>query len=946
MRLLLRTSLAVATSACLIPLALGTPPVITSVVETGGDDERDGNGNPLDTITAKWTGQSWPRSVANEPTTGAVGTTFTMGVFTNRAPVMVDRNHIYVDASTALPIPRYLNGGAYIMSGNDNRDNPSYLLDVTISDLCAVYVLVDNRLVDANGANPPGFNGVNMQWLLDEGWVPMITGANRTGNPAWPDEVGIDEGADGSINQWYSVYVKQIPAGTFQLRQADNSGQNMYGAVVKPVPKAPYVSVARGDMRGVTFTVTDGALTALDPTTIVLTLDGQTVVPQSVTKVDLNTTIAYRVAYPLAAGSQHTSTLTFKDNATPPAQISETLNFTVAVYVTIPPAMSLGSVDTSKPGFKARVYQYDNTPLDFSQNIARGPGGTGLIPNVERQIAQGYIDPGTGQPYVNTASTAWTHADASSDPVGADGFFSVPGVINWNGTAPAAAGNFSVDSTPPMPDDTIPGIPGTSLTPTDRYVVSIETILELKRGAYRFGVNSDDGFRLSPGWGLGDVVGIQLANAGDRGFANTTVDFAVEADGFYPFRLMYFQTGGGHGCEFFASNADTGEMWLINDLAATSPTKAYRESAVSRPYVSKVLPAIGEQFVIADMDLVVDITDGAIPVDLSTIALTLNGAPVTATPVRVGKVTTIKRPGSLANLLASGANNVQFVHGFTDAGAVKLVTNTWSFNVPAYTTIIPAAYKIPASAVGPSGFTGRIHQIDRSKDANQGNGGRYSGNGGGGNNMPRPEIQLANGYIDRANNLPFPNLALIGGNADGSHDVPDVINWNSGTGGAAANSGIFNGAAPNATWPDAAVPGLPGTGTSGSTAIGLDNAVMEIETYLELKAGAHLLAINCDDGFTLSCVPDRRDTLGTLIGRRDPGGGNSGSLITAAAMNVLVPEDGIYPFRLLYWQGGGGVNLEFLSVDRFTGQHLLVNDLNNSYRCIKAYSSTTAAVRP
>jgi hypothetical protein len=636
--------------------------------------------------------------------------------------------------------------------------------------------------------------------------------------------------------------------------------------------------------------------------------------------------------------------LKFDDNGTPVTSVTETLNFTVAAYPTIPASMSLGAADTSQPGFRAKVFQYDNLPTDLSQNIARGPGGTGLVPNAERQIAGGYLNPDTGLPYPNTASSQWTHVDASVDQVGADGYFIVPTVVNWNGAAPADAGNFSSSTTPPMPDDLVPGIPGNAVgtIPTERYVVSIEAVLELKAGAYRFGVNSDDGFRLSAGWGLGDVVGIQLATAGDRGFADTTVDFAVEADGFYPFRLMFFQSGGGHGCEFFFADTDTGVKTLINDLTAATSIKAYRDSAASRPYVSRVLPAVGEQFVFADMDLVVDITDGAIPVDAGSVALTLNGNAVAANPAKNGNVTTIRRPGSLANLLASGNNTVSLVYGFTQGGQSLLVTNNWTFNVPAYTTIIPAANKAPASAVSGMGFTGRLHQIDRSLDANQGNGGRYSGNSGGGNNMPRPEIQIADGYINRTNNQPYPNLALPGNNADGTHDIPDILNWNSGAGGAPANSGIFNGGA----WPDAAVPGLPGTGTSGSTAIGLDNTTMEIITYLELKAGAHLLAVNCDDGFVLTCAANPRDTLGTLVGRRDPGGGNSGSLTTAAAMNVLVPEDGIYPFRLLWWQGGGGINLEFLSVDRNTGQHILVNDINNTTRAIKAYNVYTGPVRP
>jgi hypothetical protein len=126
----------------------------------------------------------------------------------------------------------------------------------------------------------------------------------------------------------------------------------------------------------------------------------------------------------------------------------------------------------------------------------------------------------------------------------------------------------------------------------------------------------------------------------------------------------------------------------------------------------------------------------------------------------------------------------------------------------------------------------------------------------------------------------------------------------------------------------------------------MDNFVQEIVTYLSLKKGAHLLAVNCDDGFVLSSAPNPRDTLGTFLGRRDPGGGNSGSLVTAAALNVIIPEDGIYPFRLLWWQGGGGVNVEFFSVDRDTGRHVLINDTANTSLAIPAFSTYSGPARP
>lgn len=216
---------------------------IVNVVETGGDNEA------TDTITAKWTGQTWPVSIANEPVPGAaVGGSYTTGFFGHQAPGFVDRNHRYHDdLANNLPVPAYLVGQEYIMSGNDNRDNANYRLDVSIASASTVYMLIDNRL-GGNNADPPTFDATHMQWILDQNWMATANGLNRMANPALPDEVAYDEGADGTINQWYSVYKKSFPAGTFSLLQPDNAGQNMYGVVV--VPSGPPLLAGDTDGNG------------------------------------------------------------------------------------------------------------------------------------------------------------------------------------------------------------------------------------------------------------------------------------------------------------------------------------------------------------------------------------------------------------------------------------------------------------------------------------------------------------------------------------------------------------------------------------------------------------------------------------------------------------------------------------------------------------------------
>ena len=237
----------------LLPLALAgsVSAAITSVVETGGDNEA------TDTISARYTGQTWTVSVANEPFIGAViGNPYTVTAFGNAAPAFVDRAHRYLDDPGTTPgfqpltIPAYLNGNPYIMSGNDNRDNASYSLLVSVDTASRVFMLIDNRLQDADNLTPPTFGPANMQWILDEGWTATTNGLNRFSNTGVPDEVPIDESADGTINQWYSVYYKDFAAGDFTLRQADNAGRNMYGAVVMPVPEPASAAFAALGLAG------------------------------------------------------------------------------------------------------------------------------------------------------------------------------------------------------------------------------------------------------------------------------------------------------------------------------------------------------------------------------------------------------------------------------------------------------------------------------------------------------------------------------------------------------------------------------------------------------------------------------------------------------------------------------------------------------------------------
>jgi hypothetical protein len=97
------------------------------------------------------------------------------------------------------------------------------------------------------------------------------------------------------------------------------------------------------------------------------------------------------------------------------------------------------------------------------------------------------------------------------------------------------------------------------------------------------GVNSDDGFRLSPARNVSDaqnVLTLGIFDAG-RGAADSIFDVYVQQAGTYPMRLVWEDGNGGANVEWFSVLAD-GTKVLINDTANASAFKAYRAAATAQ----------------------------------------------------------------------------------------------------------------------------------------------------------------------------------------------------------------------------------------------------------------------------------------------------------------------------------------------------------------------------
>ena len=355
-----------------------------------------------------------------------------------------------------------------------------------------------------------------------------------------------------------------------------------------------------GDAMKAVITDTPGSI--FDPASLVLKVDG-VVIPNSditITKSGVESTVTYKPKTLFVSGSTHKVDISAKDGAGNSAVSARDVTTGAYSFVAAAKAVPADSINKSKPGFKARVNQME---------VARTPGDANSSENAERQIQGGY-------PYPNLADM--TQASG--------GVFNIPGIINFEQEA-IATGNFSVNSTPAYDDQMIPGIPGTTGS-TDFIAAEFVTFIELKAGMHRFGVNSDDGFKVTVGPKYRDVFApaIGLFNTG-RGSSDTLFDFYAETDGVYPFRLLWWEGDGGANVEFFA--VENGKSVPIN--APVSTYKAYNESTFAMPaYIESVTPAINATGVAPDSDITAVLIDNLTAVDAASIKIALNGKDQTA----------------------------------------------------------------------------------------------------------------------------------------------------------------------------------------------------------------------------------------------------------------------------------------------------------------------------
>jgi hypothetical protein len=271
--------------------------------------------------------------------------------------------------------------------------------------------------------------------------------------------------------------------------------------------------------------------TSVNTNTIQLELNGQPV-PATVVPTTSGADVTYTMTPLPASGANNHAVVTFKDNLG--VDVSTAWDF-VVTYRALDPALRVAGTGKDRD-FNVRVVQ-EEQGVNTDNSLA---------------WAESLLAPGTSLVKLFDTNV-------------------VAQVINYSQNAPDGTdGSFANDAV-------IPGITETGVN--DDIAMEITAYLDLSAGIYRFGTRSDDGYK------------VQVAKDFDRsasplafhngGPANETYDFVVSQGGLYPFRMLWYERGGGAHVEwFFADFAATPTRTLINDPAVSSAVKAYRTITV------------------------------------------------------------------------------------------------------------------------------------------------------------------------------------------------------------------------------------------------------------------------------------------------------------------------------------------------------------------------------
>ena len=457
-----------------------------------------------------------------------------------------------------------------------------------------------------------------------------------------------------------------------------NGNPLMVGGVIIPKPK---VKLA-GSMSGFSVELTDDENgSTVDAAGVSATFDGAAL-EVTAAKADGVTTFSYETTGLLEAGTEHFVVLTVKDTEGATHTIEK--SFKVKPYTVVDAGSRAGDSLKGESGIVATI-----TQISSGQNVGSLHGNN--TANAEKAFNGWGNDPETEEAYLNEA-----------DPDSFEGWSYYPvlvPVVNFDQDG-GVQGNFNSNNG--YDDEYIPNIPGWGDS-TDGIVGEFTALLELKKGAYKLGVNSDDGFKATIGANFTDLLAQELGGFnGGRGASDTTFTIYVQEDGLYPYRVLWYEGGGGANVELF-SFVD-GEKVLINDPDVDGSIKAYALDGVTfeetttdrvdtgRAAVISLSPASGDKLVKSGSIELVAKNGSATTVDQASAVISLNGEAVDAKVSKDGDIVTISYAPDGG--LPVGAHTVSA--SFKESNGTER-SASWSFYVPGVYSLVG---EVPSEAQG------------------------------------------------------------------------------------------------------------------------------------------------------------------------------------------------------------------------------------------------------
>jgi hypothetical protein len=250
---------------------------------------------------------------------------------------------------------------------------------------------------------------------------------------------------------------------------------------------------------------------------------------------------------------------------------------------------------------------------------------------------------------------------------------------------------------------------------------------------------------------------------------------------------------------------------------------------------------------------------------------------------------------TIAGLLPGGAV-VPVSIQYTAGGQAK--SGSYSFTTIAYPTL-PPALGTDIGTGATAGMRWRLHQLATGTTR--------------GNTIDEAEAQLAG-------NLGASVHSTVGQGTDGFFPI-DFVNFQQ----AAAAAGNFSvSGAPPQNVSDTLIPGAVGADP--------DYLVSETLAYLELTPGFYTMVVKSDDGFQVT-MGNATNPKYLALGEFNAGRGSADTVFY-----FEVEEAGVYLFRLLWFEGNGGADIEWFTVN-LDGSRALVNGTQTG--SLKAFRTRT-----